>query len=194
MKNAFLSLAITLACSSLAASSYASGDEYYEHGGRYEYGSPSYEGKFYGPVESMPSGGIFGMWRIGGREVLVTERTFIKEEYGRIGVGAQVEVKGGGNPFAAYEIEVKNGGRIPSTPVPPPPAMMGGLKFYGPVEGMPQAGREGMWRIGGRDVVVTPSTLIKEEYGRLGIGVSVEVKGSGNPFTAYEIEVKGIAR
>lgn len=216
MKKAFLSLAVALACSAVAAPSHASRDEYYEHGERYEYGggygAGYYEGKFYGIVESMPPGGIFGMWRIRGREVLVTERTFIKEEYGRVGVGANVEVKGGGNPFTAYEIEVKSGGRAmmgpppgnfaPAAPPPvmgnppanfppatPPPAMVG-IQFDGAIEAMPQGSMFGMWKIGGKDVIVTDSTLIKQQNGPLAPGAQVDVKGGGIPFIAHELEVK----
>lgn len=219
MKKVLFSLAAALTCAFAATSASASGDEYYErgegyeHGGRYGYGSGSYEGKFYGPVESMPQGGIFGMWRVGGREVLVTERTFIKEEYGRIGLGAQVEVKGGGNPFVAYEVEVKSSGRAmmapppgnfpPSAPPPamgppsgnfppasPPPPAMVGTQFDGAVEAMPQGSMFGMWKIGGKEVVVTDSTLIKQQNGPLAPGAQVNVKGSGIPFIAHELEVK----
>lgn len=218
MKKALVFWAAALICSFAAASSFASGDEYYErgegyeHGGRYGYGSGYYEGKFYGPVESMPQGGIFGMWRVGGREVLVTERTFIKEEYGRIGLGAQVEVKGGGSPFMAYEVEVKSGGRAmmgpppgnfaPPAPPPamgpppasfppasPPPARVGTL-FDGAVEVMPQGSMFGIWKIGGKEVIVTDSTLIKQQNGPLAPGAQVEVKGGGIPFIAHELEVK----
>uniref|UniRef100_UPI0040572D73 DUF5666 domain-containing protein n=1 Tax=Candidatus Electronema sp. TaxID=2698783 RepID=UPI0040572D73 len=213
MKKVLFSLAAVLACSFAAASSYASGDEYYEHRGRYGYGSGYYEGKFYGPVESMPQDRIFGMWRIGGREVLVTERTFIKEEYGRIGLGAHVEVKGGGNPFMAYEVEVKSGGRAmmgpppgnfaPPVPPPamgpppapanfppamPPPALPPAIS--GPVEAMPQGILFGMWKIGGKEVIVTDSTLIKQQNGPLAPGAQVEVRGGGIPFIAHELEVK----
>jgi hypothetical protein len=216
MKKIFLSLAVALACSAVAAPSHASRDEYYEHGERYEYGggygAGYYEGKFYGIVESMPPGGIFGMWRIRGREVLVTERTFIKEEYGRIGVGANVEVKGGGNPFTAYEIEVKSGGRAMMGPPPgnfappvPPPAMGPPAANFpsaapppaalppaisGQVEAMPQGSLFGMWKIGGKEVVVTDSTFIKQQNGPLAPGAQVEVRGGGIPFIAHELEVK----
>jgi hypothetical protein len=204
MKKVLFSLAAALTCAFAAASASASGDEYYEHGRRYEhdryyggeYGS-YYEGKFYGIVESMPPGGIFGMWRIRGREILVTERTFIKEEYGRIGIGAQVEVKGGGSPFTAYEIEVKSGGRAMMGPpsgnfppaIPPPPAMAG-TQFDGAVEAMPQGSMFGMWKIGGKEVIVTDSTLIKQQNGPLAPGAQVNVKGGGIPFIAHELEVK----
>jgi hypothetical protein len=196
MKKAFLSLAAILACVSITTAAQASRDEYYErgeHGERYEGrgyddGGRRYEeSKFYGTVEAIPQGGRDGIWRISGRDVVVTSNTFIKEEYGRMGIGAQVEVKGGGAPFMAYEIEVKSGSRAMGNA----PVMNGGIKFYGPIEAMPQGGFLGTWRVGGRDVLVTQNTFIKQEYGRVAPGVQVEVKGSGTPFVAYEIEVKG---
>lgn len=197
MRSAILSLAVVLTCSLFTANAQASRDEYYEHGERYERGE-RYEGrgyddgsrryeesKFYGQVEAMPLGGRDGIWRISGRDVVVSQNTYIKEEYGRIGLGAQVEVKGGGNPFSAYEIEVKSGSRaMGNAPV------MSGIKFYGPVEVMPQGGFLGKWRIGGRDVLVTQETNITQRHGWLAVGAQVEVKGSGNPFTASELEVK----
>jgi len=219
MKKVFFVLTAVLAGSvfQAQASEYGERGEYYEHGGygggRGYYGGGYYEGKFYGPVESMPQGGIFGMWRIGGREVLVTERTFIKEEYGRIGLGAQVEVKGSGNPFMAYEVEVKSSGRAmmgpppgnfaPPVPPPamgpppanfapatPPPAMAPPPAISGPVEAMPQGSLFGMWKIGGKEVIVTDSTFIKQQNGPLAPGADVEVRGGGIPFIAHELEVK----
>lgn len=235
MKRVVLALAVLLSGSFLAASAQASGDEYYERGeyggrGYYGggYGGGYYEGKFYGVVEAMPAGSVFGTWRVNGREVVVTERTFIKEEYGRLGIGAQVEIKGGGNPFMAYEVEVKGGGRAmmgpppsgfsrpmpppviggspnppmpppviggpPANPTMPPPTMPGAalIPFSGSVEAMPQGSLLfGMWKIGGKDVVITDRTIIKQQNGQLALGAQVEVKGSGGiPFIAYEIEVK----
>lgn len=228
MKRTVLALAVLLSGSFLVASAQASGDEYYERGeyggrGYYGggYGGGYYEGKLYGVVEAMPAGGVFGTWRVNGREVVVTERTFIKEEYGRLGIGAQVEVKGGGNPFMAYEVEVKGSGRAMmgpppagfSRPMPPPviggvpanppmmpssvPAMPGAalIPFSGSVEAMPQGSLLfGMWKIGGKDVVITDRTIIKQQNGQLALGAQVDVKGSGStPFIAHEIEVKARA-
>jgi len=69
-----------------------------------------YESKIYGTIEKVPEKGI-GTWIVNGREVVVTEGTFIKEEYGKAAVGAYVEVKGSydGKTFRAYKIEVKRG-------------------------------------------------------------------------------------
>ncbi len=69
-------------------------------------------------------------------------------------------------------------------------------KFYGTVERIPEIGWKGIWVINGRDVLVTNSTKIEEEYGKAAAGSYVEVEGgySGKTFTAYEIEVKGKRR
>jgi hypothetical protein len=214
MKRAFLSLTAALGVLALfAAAAQASPGEYYERGRGY-YGSGYYGGgggyygasKFYGTVEAMPPAGVAGIWRISGRDVVVNQNTFIKQEYGPIGVGAYVEVKGGGNPLMAYELEVKRGG-MPVNPVGPPPPSMGGMNpsgsvgtppppamaginFTGPVESLPPTGFFGTWRIGGRDVIVNNGTRIKQENGPISTGSNVDVKGGGNPFVAYEIESK----
>lgn len=202
MKRAFLSLAALGAIAMFAASAQASRGEYgsrYEYGERGEYGRPYYggggyyeAGKFYGPVEGMPPAGFAGIWRIAGRDVVVNQSTFIKQEYGPIGVGAYVEVKGGGNPFVAYELEVKRGGMPGNSvnPPPPPPPAMAVVNFTGPVEALPPTGFLGAWRVGGRDVIVNNGTRIKQENGPIGPGKNVEVKGGGTPFVALEIESK----
>lgn len=50
--------------------------------------------KIKGLVESMPARGLFGMWRIAGREVEVTLQTRIREKHGALRVGGRAEVKG----------------------------------------------------------------------------------------------------
>jgi hypothetical protein len=69
-------------------------------------------------------------------------------------------------------------------------------KFYGTVDAMPHAGFNGAWRVNGRQVIITPSTRIKEKHTRLALGSYVEVEGyhSRRGFTAYEVEVKGRRR
>jgi hypothetical protein len=156
-----------------------------------EYGNQAnYTGKFYGVVESMPQTGYAGLWIIDGKNVQVVETTFIKEKRGRAAVGAYVEVKGQqtGDTFTAYKIEVEGTGDRAQSPYPG--------KFYGTVDSIPDSGREGIWIINGRDVLVTAGTRIEEEYGKAAPGSYVEVKGdySGKTFTAYKIEVKGEKR
>ncbi len=177
--------ALMFVCALFAGTLYASGDERHE---RYEYeGRERHRGesKIYGSIEKMPEQGYKGTWIINGRQVLVSDSTRIKEKYGRAVAGSYVEVKGvrnNDNSFTAYEIEVERSREDRRE----------GSKFYGTVEFMPQNGLNGIWKINGREVVVTQNTRIKEEYGRLKVGSSVEVEGSfsNNTFTAYEIEVK----
>jgi len=224
MKKAVILLSVFGMLSLTVASAQASRDEYYEYGERYEHNRPYYGGerygayKFYGTVEAMPPAGVAGIWRISGREVVVNQNTFIKQEYGRIGVGAYVEVKGsGGNPLVAYELEVKGGAMRPglAPPMPPPAGAIGGMNFSGPagslppsgaigspppamaatklsgsVESLPQVGFMGTWRVAGQDVIVNQSTRIKQENGLISVGSDVEVRGGGTPFIAYEVESK----
>lgn len=150
----------------------------------------NYTGKLYGIVESMPAQGHAGEWVIGGTKVQVSRDTYIKEKRGRAAVGAYVEVKGqqSGDSFTAYKIEVEGSSDTAQSPYPG--------KFYGTVESMPDTGRDGIWVINGRDILVTANTRIEEEYGKAAPGAFVEVKGdySGKTFTAYKIEIKGEKR
>ncbi len=63
-------------------------------------------------------------------------------------------------------------------------------KFYGNIDAMPSSG---IWMVSGRQVAISPSTRIKEKYGRVAPGAYVKIEGyhSNGGFTAYEIEVKG---
>ena len=64
---------------------------------------------FYGKVEKMPEGGMVGEWVVGGRTVTTTKNTEFKEKYGKLQVGAYVEVDGAqkDGKFIASEIETK---------------------------------------------------------------------------------------
>jgi hypothetical protein len=66
-------------------------------------------------------------------------------------------------------------------------------EFYGTIDALPQVGRDGIWMVNGRQVVVNRGTEIKEKRGRITVGSYVKVEGypSGSSFTADEIEVKG---
>lgn len=52
------------------------------------------ETSFQGAIESLPSSGFIGDWRVGGRIVHVSAATEIRQDNGPAVVGAQVEVKG----------------------------------------------------------------------------------------------------
>ncbi|MCI5160242.1 MAG: hypothetical protein D3906_17835, partial [Candidatus Electrothrix sp. AUS1_2] len=88
-------------CSFFAGPVQASGDERRERSRE--------ESEIYGMIEKMPEGGDNGTWIIKGKQVMATDATKIKEEYGRAGVGKHVEVEGvwKDDTIAAYKIEVK---------------------------------------------------------------------------------------
>ncbi len=127
--------------------------------------------KFYGTVQSMPAG-MYGAWIVDGRTVNVTPATRIKQKYGPITVGSYVEVKGwlqASGAVDATKVEGKRGSGGSPNPG-------GYVKFYGTVQSMP-AGLYGTWVVDGRVVNVSPSTVIRQKYGPIGVGSRVEVKG-----------------
>ncbi|MBI4688065.1 MAG: hypothetical protein HY756_09870 [Nitrospirae bacterium] len=73
----------------------------------------AYASKIYGTVEKLPEKGLSGTWIVNGKEIIVTKDTILKEEHGRVEVGAYVEVKGTHTEktFTAYKIEVKRANR-----------------------------------------------------------------------------------
>lgn len=70
--------------------------------------SEKYEGKIYGEIQNLPPNKI-GTWVVKGKNVIVDRKTSIEEKYGKIKVGAYVEIEGiyKGKIFTATEIEVK---------------------------------------------------------------------------------------
>lgn len=148
--------------------------------------------KFYGSVEDMPSGGVDGIWRVNGREILVNGDTKIKEKYGVAAVGSYVEVEGNysGETFIVYEIKVKDGkrhqegGRHKSH-------KKGNHTILGTIENMPRDGYEGRWVVAGHTVEVTSSTLIDESAGKATSGGEARVTGlrSGKVINANEINI-----
>lgn len=142
--------------------------------------------EFYGVIESLPSSGLIGVWTVSGKRVNVTAGTQIKNYNGAPAVGKQVEVKGVTQPdwsILASSIEVKSA--VPGT---------GYTQFYGVIESLPGTqGQIGDWRVSGKTVRVTPSTLLDNEHGSFSVGVFVEVEGNlleGGVIGATKIEVK----
>jgi hypothetical protein len=71
-----------------------------------------------------------------------------------------------------------------------------GIKLYGTIEQMPEAGYAGVWVVNGREVSVTADTRIKDKHGIPETGAYVEVEGhySGRELSAEEISVKRSGR
>ncbi|RJR14626.1 MAG: hypothetical protein C4581_13740 [Nitrospiraceae bacterium] len=207
MKTKLITLIVGVAISLLAGIAHAS-DDHSEHGEYQNYNKGAYPGKFYGTVERMPEAGWNGIWVINGRDVLVTGKTRIEEEYGKAAPGAYVEVKGdySGKTFTAYKIEVKGEKRHQEIAPSPEQSSNGkprdysthqdkvfNSRFEGVIEALPKAGYEGLWIIDGRKIEVTTKTIISETGSGAAVGAFVKVKGSrsGETITAYEIEIEG---
>lgn len=144
---------------------------------------------FKGTVETFP-GGFIGDWRIGGRTIHVSATTRIEQELGPVAVGAFVEVKGAvqtDGSMTATKIEVKSnvaGGD-------------GRDELKGLIESLPStADFTGDWRVGGRTVHVTSTTIINREHGAVAVGASVEVNGTARTdgsLDAAKIEIQPTA-
>jgi hypothetical protein len=63
--------------------------------------------EFYGIIESRPEGKA-GAWVIGGRQVMVTDKTKLEEDHGPLVVGACVEVEYKGNVVEEIASEKKS--------------------------------------------------------------------------------------
>ncbi len=128
--------------------------------------------KFYGQVETLPNtANRVGAWTVSGRTVHVTPTTYIKLEHGPLAVGSYVEVEGNvraDGSIDAFKIETKQGGGGGSNEL-----------FKGYIENLPStAGRIGVWSIGGRQVNVSASTVIVQQYAAVAVGVYVEIYGT----------------
>ncbi|HSE97420.1 MAG TPA: DUF5666 domain-containing protein [Blastocatellia bacterium] len=144
--------------------------------------------KFKGTIESFPSSpGFIGDWQVGGRILHVTASTRIEQQNGPVAVGAFVEVEGSpreDGSLDAFKIEVKSnvaGGD-------------GRDELKGAIESLPAGPRFiGDWRVSGRTVRVTSSTIINQEHGPVAVGALVEVHGTvraDGSLDATRIEVK----
>ncbi len=146
--------------------------------------NPSYA-KFYGVIEALPNtAGFIGQWTVSGRKVNVSAATRMEQEHGVPALGKTVEVEGAldaSGAVNAHEIEVKG-------------VSAGQSEFYGRIEALPATtGWVGAWRVGGRTVNVTVTTLIKREYAPVAVGAFVEVHGtpqSDGSLNATRIEIK----
>jgi len=148
--------------------------------------SPGAETSFQGAIESLPSAGLIGTWRVAGHTVHVSSSSEIRQEKGQAVVGAQVEVRGSIQPDGstnATRIEVLSSG-----------GQSGGeTSFKGTIQSMPSSGFVGDWRVAGVTVHVSSSTEIRQDKGSAVVGAEVEVKGitqSDGSVNASRVEVQ----
>lgn len=143
---------------------------------------------FKGTVQSFPNTpGFVGAWVIGGRTIHAIATTRIETTDGPVRIGAFVEVEGAmrlDGSMDAVKIEIKSN----------PGGDDGRDELMGMIEGLPAlASFVGDWRVSGRTVHVTASTLINREHGSVALGALVEVKGTQHTdgsMDAITIEIK----
>lgn len=130
--------------------------------------------EFYGTVQTMPTGSLFGVWSIAGRQVTVDSSTYFETGYGMPTVGSYVEVKAVAGATAAdlpraIKIETKRSGTSES---------VGKIKWKGILSAMSPGAEPGtqLWTVGGQNVVINAATTIKSKYGPIAIGQRLEVK------------------
>jgi hypothetical protein len=129
--------------------------------------------QFKGTIQSLPgTAGFVGEWRVGGRTVRVTASTRIEAEYGPVAVGAFVEIKGlfrTDGSMDATKIEVKSSVSGDD----------GRDELKGAIQSLPDgSGFVGDWRVNGRTVHVSATTILNQEHGAFAVGALVEVKGA----------------
>ena len=144
--------------------------------------------EFKGTIEVLPgTAGFIGDWRVGGRTIHVSASTRIEAEDGPVAVGAFVEIKG----------TLRADGSMDATKIEVESNVAGGDgrdELKGMIESLPNTqGFIGDWRVAGRTVHVSASTIIDREHGPVAVGALVEVKGTMRPdgsIDAAKIEVK----
>ena len=149
-------------------------------------GESDYE--FTGIIQTLPNTmGFAGDWKVSGRMVLVNAATLLKPTDGQFAVGKFVRVEGfkqNNNTVVAKEAETK-----------PNPGNNGtSTRFFGNIEELPPTtGRIGDWKVGGRTVRVSATTVIEQQDAPLAVGTRVEVEGfqlSGGAVEATRIETE----
>jgi hypothetical protein len=146
-----------------------------------------------GQIESLPSGGLVGDWRVAGRIVHVTATTIINQEHGAAAVGATVEVAGtvrADGSIDATRIEVK-----PTSASDNPDDSNEGrpITIKGMIESLPTSGLQGDWTVAGRLVHIVSSTKLKTEHGAFVVGAIVKLKGlqmSDGSIVATKVSVR----
>lgn len=129
--------------------------------------------EFTGTIQTLPNtAGFIGDWKVSGRVVRVISSTLLKQTDGQFAVGKFVRVEGlkqNNNSVIAQEVETK-----------PNPGNSGtSIRFFGNIEELPPTtGRIGDWKVGGRTVRVSATTIIEQQDAPLAVGARVEVEGN----------------
>ena len=149
-----------------------------------------------GAVQAMPASGFVGSWTIAGRSAHADATTVVKQELGRIGIGALVEAKANiavDGSLLLTVVEVKQGVGGSGVPAPPPGAGVVDDETVGAIEALPAGSLLGVWRVAGLSITVVGSTVLDQELGGFAVGTIVEVHAvpaAGGALVASRIEVK----
>lgn len=139
--------------------------------------APGIDDEVTGAIEALPAGTLLGTWHVAGRTVVVVSTTVLNQESGGFAVGTVVEVHGAPDAsgvIVASRIEVKAAG---APTVRPPEAA---VEVLGTIEALPTTGLVGDWRVAGRTVIVSATTVLDSEHGAFVVGANVEAKGSND--------------
>lgn len=103
--------AAVLFCTGTAQADEQKPQQHYHQPGQGYEREPEYN--FSGLIKRMPEKGLVGVWAVDDRLIVVTPMTALKEEKGKVAVGAEIAVRGmlRGIEFVALEIEVKGSGK-----------------------------------------------------------------------------------
>jgi uncharacterized protein (TIGR03437 family) len=116
---------------------------------------------FEGPVQELPEDGLEGEWTVGGIIVHVSGATEIQQDRGPLTIGACVQVEDGDlqpdNSIVAHEVEVTSSGAGCKRREPED---VEEVSFRGLIQELPPDGVIGEWRVAGRIVLVTSSTIL----------------------------------
>jgi hypothetical protein len=133
---------------------------------------------FYGTILSLPkTPGWIGNWKVGGRTVHVSTATLIDQTDGAVAKGAKVLVEGykfKDGSINATSIDVNPSPALGKVLVTPGKE----LRLFGTIRALPRTpGWIGDWKVGGRKVHVSTSTIIDQTDGAVAKGVKVLVEG-----------------
>jgi Domain of unknown function (DUF5666) len=178
------------------------------------------EANVVGLITAMPTGGLTGNWVVNGITFVASGSTEFRQDKGTLAVGvcAEVEYVGAGQPFTATKIASKNaddcnlsGGTPGASPSPSvttsatpdgtttpdasttPNATPGTeQEAYGLVVLMPASGLVGPWVVGNVTYSAPANAEFKQRNGRLVVGACVKIHYATNttPFTVRELETE----
>lgn len=136
-----------------------------------------------GVIEELPANGLLGQWKVDGKIVVVNNRTELEGGV-TFAISDTVKVEGyvqGDGSILAREVEKENEGGDD-----------GGnqeVHLIGDITELPNGSLRGMWRVDGKQVMVTPETELKDADYTVGDRVKIEGRqGQNDVIIAEKIE------